>query len=192
METKILITLITAGSALIVALISLFTSLITNRQSLKSSYNLEVMKQSFEKSSFTRSIIDNEMKCSLESLKLALQAIQQVKDEIQLIISAVGSSLSSDIAQKRIKSARENLFNTYEKHHPYLNDIEKDTFHKTKDIGLSIEEMLMRSLQSKRFASDIPNNILTILIQFRHDLTDLQQSLRDSRIERLIKNSLDY
>jgi len=189
MDTKLLIALIAAGSALLVALVSLATAVITSFTNARTSRALEAMKQSFEGTGPARAILDGETRDALEALKSGLHCVQRLKDEIQLMLSAVGSSLLVTTARQRMSTARGALFDAYERFHSHLADAEAAAFHRAKDLALAAEEIVVSSVGNRKNASDLPSDARDELLQLRSELTDLQHVLRDCRTERLIQES---
>jgi hypothetical protein len=189
METKIIIALIAGGFSLLVAIISLITSIITGRHSGKIARDIELMKQSFAQQVSTKAITDAALQESLEALKIALQKIQQLKDEIQIILSAIGSSLDAKAAMNAISNARKDLFEVYEEKIANFNEAESKACHQAKNISLAVEEFLLHSLSSKENASDLIDEERIRLTALRNELTEIQQLLRDSRTDRLVQRS---
>ncbi len=187
METKIIIALITACGAFLVSIISLLTAIINNRANTKAAHAIELIKQSFEQGSYARELINNEDRSSLDALKNALISIQKFKNELQLILSAIGSGLLSEVALDRISLVREELFKIYENYHSNLNDLEKKSLHTSKGIGLEIQETLFNDLNAKKNASELSSENRLKVIELRNELSEQQQSLRDSRIDRVIQ-----
>jgi hypothetical protein len=184
MDDKIIIAIIAASSSLIVSLISLITAIITNRNSLKRDKEIEKLKHQLFRLSKKDELYDTELLSSLESLKLAMQAIQRMKDEIKIFLA---SSNITDSKESLFK-ARKNLFDAYEHCHPNLNEYEQSAFHKAKNLSLNLE----RIVKSKFDAVDnkLSSKDIEYVNKIHSDLTDFQNSLRDNRIERLINNQI--
>jgi hypothetical protein len=187
MTTDLSLALIAAITSLIIAFISLLTAIITNRQSARSSQMVETMKHSFSRQSTTESINDKEFTGAQESLKAALQAIQHLKDELQLVIMATGEGLSKDVAIKRISSSRQEIFEVYEKHYMTLNEAERKAFHTAKNIAHKIESSLTQDLTSYNYASEMSPTMHAYSVSLRNELGDLQQILIGSRLNRLVE-----
>lgn len=186
MDTKVTIALIAAAGSLLVALVSLLTAFVTNRIVSRTAESLERLKYSLDRSNRTLELVDSELKSSLEALRLAMQAIQRLKDEIQLTINAYGTSLDSMEASERIEAARQQLFQVYEEMHPRLNEHEAMALHRAKNVALSVSQRLTDELRRKKFASEIDSIISENALLIRTELTEAQNLLRDSRTERLI------
>jgi hypothetical protein len=110
-----------------------------------------------------------------------------MKDIVQLILSAIETSLDADIAIQEVTDAREQLFNSYEKHLACLNDEEALAFHNAKNQALKIESFLKLNLDDKTDVSLLTLEQKRHLYELRTELTDTQNLLRDSRTERLIQ-----
>lgn len=190
METKVTIALIAAAASLLVALISAVTALITNRASSRTAQSVEYLRQSFANENRKAEISNTEMIASLESLRLAMQALQRIKDEIQLITQARGSSLDAAEALARIRSATLEMLEVNQKHHPNLDPLEAIVLHRAKNISIVIEQVLLEGLGGKRYASELDDERYRALLQHRTALTDAQNLLRDHRTDRLIRDSL--
>jgi hypothetical protein len=180
------IALISSVASLLVAMVSLLTAILTNRNSSRTAESLERLKHSLARSSRTLEVSDSEVVASLEALKIAMQAIQRMKDEIQLILNAYGNSLNTKEALERIEAARQNLFKIHEEKHPFLSENEALVLHRAKNTALKLSQYLTDDLQKKKYASDINNDTKEAALGLRTDLTEAQNLLRDYRTERLI------
>lgn len=103
METKVLLALIAGGFSILVALISLITTLFVSQHAYKNNQQLEEFKQSLE-------LKNDELKKSINALNIALQTIQHMKNQVQLILSSVASSLDTKTANEIVSLARQGLF----------------------------------------------------------------------------------
>jgi hypothetical protein len=188
----ILVAIIASITALFVAVISLIATIINSRQSARSTKELEYLKHKYSQADSVELFSEEQLKTSLGSLKIALQSIQQMKDEMQLILSAVETSLDTKTAIKRVKKARENLFNSYKQYMADLDDAEKDAFHRAKNQAVQIENFLQTNLADKEFVSLLSPEEKTLLREFRNELTDIQYILLDKRSERLTQRMHDH
>ena len=114
------------------------------------------------------------------------KVIQCVKDEVQLIAAAIETSLDTETAIERLSLARADLFACYEKELAKFDDSESKACHQAKNRTLGIESFLRECLSQKSYASQLSGDERRRLLEFRDDLTDCQQRLRDSRADRLI------
>ncbi len=181
----ILVAIIASITSLCVAVISLIATIINSRQSGRSARELERLKHNYSQADAVGLFGDEQLKASLGSLKIALQSIQRMKDELQLILSAVETSLDTETAMKRIQAAREKLFTDYEEFMVELDDAESKAFHRAKGKVAEIESFLQINLADKKFVSLLSPDQKTILREFRNELSDIQYMLRDRRSERV-------
>ena len=188
-DINITIAIITAVTALFVAIISLIAAIINGRQAAQSTKELESIKYRFSRADTAETFSDGHLNASLDSLRIALQSIQLMKDEVQLILSAVETSLDTETALNRIRIAREQLFANYEQHLAELNDAEITAFHRAKNQALMIERFLHGNLTGKKFVSLLSPDQKTSLRELRNELTDIQYILRDKRSERLAQRT---
>jgi hypothetical protein len=187
MDTEMLVALIASGTSLLVAIVGLVTSIITNRQSARSEKAIESLKFEFSRAASRETLGDSHLGEALKALQLAIQTIQHFKDEIQLILSAVDSSLDTQSALERLCAARERLFACHEEQMASLDGGEERAFHKAKNLSLTIEEFVRESLRGKANASAISERNRQRLTSLRGELTELQGILRDSRSDRLLR-----
>jgi len=183
MSNDLKIALIAAGASIIVSLIALATALLSSRQSNRYQKNIESLKFEFSKLLGKESAGESYIREITSSLRNAIQDIQHFKDEIQLILSAKQTSLDSKSALKRISTARERLFNSYEENFGSLDESEAKPFHGAKNLALKIEDYIKKCLHGKSQASQLQNDDRQDLIYLRSELTDLQQNLRDMRLD---------
>jgi hypothetical protein len=212
MSDQLKIAFISAGAAIIVSIIShLVSAWINHRrsahlatdieklraelqkesnketESLKAGYQKEIEKIRFEFSRLTEKekLRDVHFVAETRALQLGIETIQRVKDEVQLILSAIKSSLDSTTAQERITNAREKLFLDYEEQMPLMNDSEKVIFHQSKSIALQIEQLIKSHLSEHPDASCLSDETKRNLLNLRDNLTEKQNLLRDYRSNRI-------
>lgn len=187
MNIELYVAYIAACTSVLVAVVGLITSIITKRQATRSEKLIETLRHELSQKETTVALTDKHLSEALTSLQLAITAIQSVKDEIQLILASIETSLDSDTAIKRITSARERLFACFESELANLNKKEDGAFHKAKNHSLIIENFIRKVLNDKPYTSQLSKEEKRHLLDLRNDLTDLQQILRDSRAGRLIE-----
>jgi hypothetical protein len=108
-----------------------------------------------------------------------------MKDMIQLIATSGGTSLDSESAMASITEIREALFNCYEEQLPNLQKPEAEGAHRAKDQALDIETYVRDCLQGTEHVSEMADEQRQTLVEFRDNLTDAQNQLRDSRTNKL-------
>src|SRR5689334_19315226 len=155
MTTEVLIAIIASAASLLVAFVSLISSIITSRQSSRSTEIVESLRFRLEKRKSTEVMGDEYLKQNIKSLDVLIQAIQQMKDIVQLILNATDSSLDSKSAQKSISEAREQLFKSYQEQSPNLDESGNKGAHEAKNIALRIETRLFESLKGASFVSEL-------------------------------------
>jgi hypothetical protein len=191
MSTELALALIASATSLLVALTGLVTSIITKRQTERSVEKMENLRFGFGRKEAVWALGNAQLTESLESLQSAIRAIQRVKDEVQLILAAIETSLDTETAIERVSSARADLFACYEKELAKFDNSESKACHQAKNRTLGIENFLRERLSQKSYASQLSGDERRRLLEFRDDLTDCQQRLRDSRADRLIGRMRD-
>jgi hypothetical protein len=178
MDIKIWIALLTAVVSIFVAVISLVTAWLTSRSSAKSAQTLEELRHSLQQSSEARRISDEQLSKSLDSIRASMQALQIMKDEIQLVLASTTDSFAPGEAAERLGRARDNLFRIYQEHHPNLTADEGKAVHAAKSALTEID----RHVGEDGF--DVT------LKETRHRLTDAQNVLRDALTARLLQRTM--
>lgn len=181
------IAILASITSLIVAVISLIATITTVKQSSRSAKDLEKLRHDYSQADASLLFRDERLKDSLGSLNIALQSIQRMKDEIQLILSAFENSLDTNTALKRVIAARENLFDSYQESMAKMDSVESQQFHRAKNQAIDIENFLRSSLAGKEYVSLLRPQDKTVLREYRNELSDIQYTLRDRRSERLIQ-----
>ena len=176
-----------ACASLLVATIGLAATIVANRRSNKNAATIENLKHSLLEASKAREIEDSHLSQSVEGLAQGMQAIQNLKDEILLILGSIEDSLPSAMALQRVESAREILFDSFEKNHPALNRTEEIALHKAKNLAHAIQQLLIAELHNMSFSSELSPDARSRLTEFRLGLTESQNVLRDSRNERILR-----
>ncbi|HXO67958.1 MAG TPA: hypothetical protein VN838_03255 [Bradyrhizobium sp.] len=182
-----IVALVAACASLLVATIGLAATIVANRRSNKNAATIENLKHSLLEASKAREIEDSHLSQSVEGLAQGMQAIQNLKDEILLILGSIEDSLPSAMALQRVESAREILFDSFEKNHPALNRTEEIALHKAKNLAHAIQQLLIAELHNMSFSSELSPDARSRLTEFRLGLTESQNVLRDSRNERILR-----
>ncbi|MFA6029149.1 MAG: hypothetical protein WC969_04760 [Elusimicrobiota bacterium] len=185
MDSKVLIAIVTSGVSIIVAGISLVASIINTKQMGRSNLEVEKLRHELSKQERREAAADAHADASLTSLQSAIRAIQIFKDEMQVILAAVEKSLDSETAISHVLQAREKVFSLYEEVLPNLEKQDADIFHGAKNRCLSVQNLLQKRLKEMRFVSELSNDDRQQLYEYRSLLTDAQQTLRDSRADKL-------
>ncbi len=164
MRTEVLIALIASLTSLLVAIASLVSSTINNRQ--KSRLELE-----------NKFFIEY-----LNAIGVMVKDIQRLKDMIQLIISARGTDTSCSAVTEDVIKLREVIFNSYEDTIRTLEEEGKGIAHQAKNKAHEFEISLRYMLEGLKYTSEITNENKQNLITLRNEFSDLQNLLRDERI----------
>jgi hypothetical protein len=187
MKIELFVALIASGTSLFVAIIGLITSFTSNRQSARSEKAIENVRYEISRLATKESISDTNMEEALKALRKSLQAIQLIKDETQVILSATNNDLNSKSAINRICAAREKMFACYEEELASLDDIEVRANHRAKNISLIIENLIKEGLLSQLTASNLSPEKRDKITLLRAELTEIQQVLRDSKTDRILR-----
>lgn len=180
MSSEVDVAIIAAIVSLVVASVSFITAVFTNRQSAKAEKNLEELKFTFSRSQAREQMRDNTFADMTAGLKAGLRAIQRVKDEIQLILSAVGNSMSAEVALGRFGESRTTMFEVYEQQHMNLTAENSEILHKAKNVVVTMESTLQRALSHHTLASELDDESRSKLLAYRDQLSSLQHELRDA------------
>jgi len=186
-STELIIALIAAGTSVLVAIISLIVSVISNRQSARSSKEIEKLKYDFSRASALETLNDSQLSESLKALQLAIKSIQRVKDEMQVVLSASEMPTELKSLMEGIRSAREQMFACYEEQMATLDNDDARIVHKAKNTSLQVEALIKRSLPTNAKQITLPEELHEPLLTLRMNLTELQQSLRDSKADKLMR-----
>jgi sulfur transfer complex TusBCD TusB component (DsrH family) len=187
MSNEMIIVLIASGTSLLVAVVGLVTSLATNRQSTRSEKSIEAMKFEFSRILSRDEIADAQFSSAVEALQLSIQAIQHVKDEILLILSAISSSLDTKSAIEHLVDSRKKLFARHEEFMAILNTEEEKLLHQAKNVSLAVEQVVLEGIQNEIYVSALPQESKQMLLTLRNELSELQHLLRDSRSDRVLQ-----
>ena len=180
MSSEVGVALFAAIVSLVVASMSFITAIFTNRQSAKAEKNLEELKFTLSRSQAREQMRDNTFTDMMAGLRAGLQAIQRVKDEIQLILSAVGESMSAEVALGRFGESRTKMLEAYEQQHMNLTEENSEILHKAKNVVVTMESTLQRALRQHTLASELDDESRRQLLAYRDQLSSLQHELRDA------------
>jgi hypothetical protein len=186
MSLEVTIAIITAIASLLVAIVSLVNSIISNRQSSQSAKMIEILKHELADKQSTQEWHDKYLAKSMESLERLIEVVQQLKDMIQLVVSATDTNLDTQTTVENIRKLRESLFKCYEEQLPNLKEGEAQGAHRAKNLALIIETNLKAYLSGTEYV-EISEEQRQTLTELRNRLTDSQNLLRDSRTHLLIE-----
>ena len=187
MSTELILALIASSTSVLIAIISFIVSIVSNRQSTRSAKEIEKLKYDFSRASALEALNDSQLGESLKALQLAIKSIQRVKDEIQVILSAIETPTETKPLMEGIRSAREQMFACYEEQMATLDNDDARIVHKAKNTSLQVEALIKRSLPANAELITLSEELRESLLTLRMNLTELQQSLRDSRTDKLMR-----
>jgi hypothetical protein len=174
------------GASCLAALIAIINALITSQLTKRSTKEIEALKFEFSTALSREKLKDEYLTKALVSLQGAIQAIQFLKDEIQLTLSAPDGSLDADVAIKRLETARQRMLESYESQCAELDKSECDKFHKAKNMAITIVNLVGNGLGTDGSLAKISDGTRQSLNSIRNQLTEIQNQLRDSRANRII------
>jgi len=189
MTFEITIAIVTAGIALGAAAAGLIVALVVHRQSTRTAQQVEALRQQLTRPPAHAIADDPYLKQGILALDALIQAIQRVKDLVQLVLNAFDTSLDSKSALASMTEARQHLFECYETQLPNLQQGEARGAHRAKNTALTIEMTLRQNLTGHYYVSDLAEAQKQALQALRDDLTDAQNLLRDSRTAMLFGRS---
>lgn len=182
MTIEMTLAVIAAGIALGAAAAGLIVALIAYRQSTRTAQQVEALCQQLLTRPSVHAVADDPyLKQGILALDALIQAIQRVKDLVQLVLNAFDTSLDSKSALASVTEARQHLFECYEAQLPNLQQGEARGAHRAKNTALTIEMTLRQNLTGHYYVSDLSAAQKETLHALRDDLTDAQNLLRDSR-----------
>ncbi len=186
-SNELILALVASGTSVLVAIISLVVSIVSNRQSARSGEEIEKLKYNLSRASALEALNDSQLGESLKALQLAIKSIQRVKDEIQVVLSAVEIPTERQPLMERVRLAREQMFACYEEQMATLNNDDARTVHSAKNTSLRVEALIKQSVPANAEIVTLPDELREHLIALRMNLTELQQTLRDSRADKIMK-----
>jgi len=178
MDTTVIVAIIGGCVTVLVAIAGLIKSSTTAK-------DLEKLKYSLEQESKKIAAQDEALGNSIKALNESLTSIQIFKDQLLIIIDSDGVFLDATSTIENICKARESLVSTYAKVMTGMDEKEEKVFHRVKNLTMVIEKFLTKSLGGLKFTSEMSTTDFSDLKNYRAGLTELQNTLRDFRIEKL-------
>lgn len=169
MTTPIIIVLITSITSLIVSLLSVF---LNNRNKYKYFHLTAIQKEKTK-------ALDLKIK-ALDEMSIQ---IQRIKDFLQMVDFSVEESMSTKSAIKMIAQLRNEITDTFEICQANLSDVSFDAAHKAKNLSYAIEATLNKISKGNDYISSIDQVDLKLMKDYRAQLSEFQNSIRDSKIE---------
>ncbi len=141
--------------------------------------DLEQFKDNLEIERAKRQSETVRLERSTEALRLAVAAIQSVKDSLREITFAVGESLDMDSAKSGYSKAMEEVQDCYKSQSDDLEETDRRLFHLVKGRVENIHLRLYKYLEEKELPSDLSADEKRELRELRYELSDMQDQLRD-------------
>lgn len=190
MENTVLIAIISAVASLFVAVTSLIAILINSRNTSRTVESVERLKNDFARATRFSEILDEDLKAALQALKISVEAIQKLKNEIQRFRKDKDAALATGVIEG-IQKASRNIIENYETSLAILSQFERDTFHQAKEYASDCETLAQNILSIPRQKkSKIPPAVAPEVYnefdKLHTDLSDTQRILVDSRYERML------
>ena len=190
MEVKILVALVAAGCSIIIALIGLITSFITNRSTNKTLLSIERYKNEKLLQSKNREFQNEQLSKYFQSLKDALISLQTMKDNSLIIINSVKGSLTQEEAIKLASEGVNSIFTAYKGN---IDDLDsggigiREKFHQAKEIALSIQNIVSKTVKSDSELYIIDSNLRNELTLLRNEISDIQTYLLNEKSDKLLE-----
>ncbi len=192
MDMKITVALIGAATALAVAFFGLLKIFVVAKNTHKFSRDLEILKHTLDQQASNTRLEQEQLNKSLEAIFKAINAIQRMKDETELIVESVPGSLDSEAAVQAISKAREHLWEEFESQVGILDGTATKSFHKAKTTALRINRLVQEMTKGSSDSFALTGEQKHRLLVERALLTEHQQELRDAREQNILKRVLKY
>jgi hypothetical protein len=188
-KPEVLAALIAAGAALVVAIISLISAILSKRVSSEASRDMALMKRHFEQFDSAQTLSDGELKVCLEGLEAACATTQVLKDEIQLFAFNPTTYIQSSDTVQRLGAPALGIREAFKDELAHMSTHERDVFHGIKDHAQEILVILARIGDEKKPLKDV-NALRNRLVTIRDKLTVGQNDLIRCREERIVQRTV--
>lgn len=179
-DPKVLISVISSITAIIAALVAIINTRLSLKQTGRNNENLELLKYEIEKKKTFSKLSEAHILQRLNAMDNHIKRLQEFKDNLIIIIESIDDSLSVKSADIMIKNARENFFKEYQSSSMHLEEHELKASHDAKNAILKIDFFLDKTNLNKKIVKNSAAEINT-LSEFKNQLTDYQNILRDSK-----------
>jgi len=130
----------------------------------------------------TQSLRDANFQQEITALQKIIQSIQRLKDNLQIVL--YDDTLSPARIEEVIAECRINLLSVYEEQMVHYTQKDQEIGHDAKNTAVTIERILKQALKINPFRGITGEN-LDQLLELRNRLTETQNLLRDSLIQKL-------
>jgi hypothetical protein len=179
LQSQVTAALIAAVAALVVATISLITALLNQRASRRMNQELERFKDELAQARERRARAS-------QALHSGIRGIQKLKDAIQLVLEAAPGSLDGKRVVELLQHCRIEMSSSYEDSVSALDQVEAENYHQVKNIALTLEMSCRTELMALSDVAHLQADIVGRLRDARRRLSEKQQLLRDSLIQRAL------
>ncbi|MFH0735866.1 MAG: hypothetical protein V1773_15245 [bacterium] len=178
MQTEILVAIVAAVGSLILGVINSIISYLKIIKPIKAEKEIEYR---IAKEKERDKLIFERFDKSCQAVKIAIVQIQEVKDILQLIVDNKDGCLLFDNVLNELIKIRGNIFTTYEKLLPDLEKEDSKFYHNVKNSIYHLEQYIK---ELKNF-SNLEPAVLSTIQEFRINLSEEQNKLRDSLLNKI-------
>jgi hypothetical protein len=170
MDRSLTSALLAAFTALLVAVVSLVTALLSQRASAKAAKELELLRHARDQRG-----------THLEAIRQGIRSIQHAKDAIKTVLEAVPASLDHERAALLLETqGSQHITQCFQEQLPLLEGDDCTALHDAKNIAQSVALRFRRDAAHASPDTALPDSTVRRLKRARRELNQLQQILRDS------------
>src|ERR1044072_9788874 len=114
MQAEVVVAIVAACGSLVVAGLSLASSLMTGRSQARSQESLESFKANLARQEAAAKRRNDDKQAQLDALQTSIRAIQEFIDHLQLALTAADDGLRLVPALKQLEERRERIFVCYQ------------------------------------------------------------------------------
>jgi|ERR1044072_5075328 hypothetical protein len=181
MQAEVVVAIVAACGSLVVAGLSLASSLMTGRSQARSQESLESFKANLARQEAAAKRRNDDKQAQLDALQTSIRAIQEFRDHLQLALTSADDGLRLPSALKQLEERRERIFVCYQESLAILGQEEKFLLHKAKNQALSADQIAHLAWKDLELTSKMEPSQRLELLEIRAELGDVLDKLRDIR-----------
>jgi len=188
-DPKVLAAIISSVISLIIAIISLAYNRKSQKEIINQNEKIEKLKSELalklEKEKVHVELYSQEIKGNLKSLQYAIRDIQKIKENLSLIIKTPLKYIDLEDVIQTFSKVNKELQENYQSSKGQLGIREDGILHNVKNMTQHINNLLIQTKNQYNENGHIDEKFYKRLKKCREEYSDIQNSLRDIRIEKI-------
>jgi hypothetical protein len=189
MDTELVIAIAVGSGGAVLGFLGLIAALLTRISVGRLGRDVQALEHAAAQAANSAWMKDRELEGVLKRRRLVIRTIQKLKDELEPLLNPPESGADHKTAIQAVTIAGKGLFTMVQEMQPRLGKSEQAALNRAREAALAIGSRL-RGL-GEPAAGPLPDRERQALFMLRTELSEVQQVVRETSLERLIQRVLD-